>query len=167
MEALDERMRTGHGQVALGGNRAGPLSVSDGKSAGLSLQGPQAGDDFPALGSGVEPPQRPVVPDPHPSPSRSESRAEQRAVGGWAQLLRPTTDVTPPDPSAQSGLQPHDAARGAVEGASGAEAGSAKARKAAATEQLLTEARRSVLDAMTGARGAVLRLPLSEALSIL
>ncbi len=151
-------MRLGQGQAALRGDRADPVSVPERDSAGLCPQGTQAGDEFPALGSGADLSQRPFMPDPNPSPRRLDTRAEQRAVGGWAQLLRPTTDVSPPDAAAQSTLQPHDAAGGAVEGASVADVGSARARKAAAAEQLLTQARRSVLDAMTGARGAFKRL---------
>ena len=148
-------MRLGHGHAALQGDQVNTSSASDPNTAAPGPRRKQPVDEFPALGSSAGPSQRPVMPDRNPSPSRSDTRVrdEQRGVAGWAHLLRPKASVSlPADPPAQSDLQPRDAALGAVEGASGADALPARARKAAAADQLLAEARRSVVDAMTGLR---------------
>ena len=142
-EALDERMRLEHDQAAL---RADAVIAASGSDAGAAAAGPrwppEGGDDFPAL------------PDHNASRSDTHGPAEQRAAAGWAELLRPAAVVKLPAArsSAVSDPVPHDASRGVAEGSSTADAVPARARKAAAAGQLLAEARRSVLDAMTGAR---------------
>ena len=162
---LDEWMHRTHGQ---GGQPGDSVTADSASEARPTPPKPPAGDDFPALGISPEGSEQRTVAEhdarlPAPEDTRSRSSA-----GGWAQVLRRPAAAADLSPDGQSGIaQPQFSAGGsgpdAVEG--GGTALPAKARKAAAAEQLLAEARRSVVDAMTGDAGSPLPvLPLSTCL---
>ena len=132
------------------------MTADSGTNARAARQRPPASDEFPALGAPA--PQQSelgALLDRPDRPAMHEGSGSQRPAGGWAQLLqRPAAGaVSASEVAAPSGTDVPQMSTGGGRADAGDAAGAvpARARKAAAAEQLQTEARRSVGDAMTGA----------------
>ena len=125
------------------------VTADSGQDARAALQRPPASHDFPALGGGPQQSQSGARTDQSTiEPLIQEGRGgSQRPAGGWVRLLqRPAAAGV----SRAEGVAPTSSDGGLVDGEETTDTAPARARKAAAAEQLHAEARRSVVDAMTG-----------------
>ena len=138
------------------GEQPGQGVTADGAPNGRAAeQGSPASDGFPALGIGPQQSTRGASPDQPAKPPVQEGSGGRWPAGGWARLLqRPAAaGVTPSGqaPLAGTDLPRSVAGGGGAHGEDATDAAPSRTRKAAGAEQLQAEARRSVVDAMTGA----------------